>query len=158
MKLNFTLLIVALLISMQSFAQSIGGLAIGQPKKEVIKSYGQPDSIMKLSTGDASCFVYDFGPKTQVYVMIDKKTETVDRLIAVGSDDRRGIFESRLKIRLGDLDSKLVKSYGTGKLIKDGPSAYSRQYVNIKFSLAHENGNFIVNRIEVFKPIKVNKK
>lgn len=154
MKLNLPILIVGLLISAQSFSQTIGGLTLGQRKTEVVKAYGNPDSILKLSTGDSLCFVYDFGPKTQVYVMIDKKTETVDRLIAVGSNDRRGIFESRLKIRLGDLDSKVVKAYGPGKLVKDGPSVYSRQYVNIKFTMVHENGNFIVNRIEVFKPIK----
>lgn len=155
MKANRFIFVIALLsLSVLCFAQTIGGLSIGQSTQEVRKEYGKPDKVSTWSSGPA--WEYDFGPKLKVFVVFSKTTEKVIKLTAMGDLDRRGIFQSRLGVRVGDSQKKVLSSYGEGEVIGEDSTIFSRKFSNIQFTfhLSEDTGEYYVQRIEVFPTIK----
>lgn len=152
--------IVFVICSVSAYAQTIGGLSIGQSTSDVKKEYGKPDKVMAWSNGPDFAWEYDFGPKLKVYVVYNKTTEQVVKLVAMGDLDRRGVFQSRLGVRVGDTQQKVIETYGVGEIVGEDSTVFSRRFPNIQFTfrLSEETGAYYVNRVEVFptpkKPIK----
>lgn len=142
----FTLAVIACTVA--SYSQSIAGISIGQNAKDVEKKFGKPDLIKKGAA------IYDYG-HFQIYLTMNAKNQ-ITKISASGKDDKRGIFKTRLGIVLGDDDNKVVKAYGTGKVIGDCSVSFIRRYVNIEFAFSGRPGRATVKSITVFAP--VNKK
>ena len=130
--------------AMTSYSQSIAGISIGQNIKEVERKFGKPDLIKKNGA------IYDYG-HFQIYLTTNVKNQ-ITKISASGKDDKRGIFKTRLGIVLGDDDNKVVKAYGTGKIIGDCSVSFIRRYVNIEFAFSGKPGRAIVKSITVFPP------
>lgn len=159
MRKILTIIMFAVCVA-SAYAQTIGGLSIGQSTAEVRKEYGKPDKILAWSNGPDFAWEYDFGPKLTVYVVYNKTTERVVKLVAMGDLDRRGVFQSRLGVRIGDSQQKVLDAYGVGEIVGEDSTVFSRKFVNIEFSfrISEETGAYYVHRIEVFptpkKPVK----
>jgi hypothetical protein len=149
MKRTLLTLMTVVVLATMSFAQTIGGLSIGNTKAQVEKVYGKPDTIVIWEGGPDVTWGYDFG-KMFVHVAFSKATERVTRLVAVGDVDRRGLFQTLHGVRLGDDPERVLKLYGKGKLNLDSSIFYTRTFSNIMFGFWAVDGKMGVRRIEVF--------
>jgi len=135
------LLVVALAIGQSAVKKglSLGGIYIGDSKREVLTKYGQPDEK------DCDRWVYDFN-KCKFSVEFDD--DGVSLLAVHGELDRASSFKTRLGVRLGDKEATLIKAYGKGTLEYDGAATRIRMYPNFNAHIDTANKIYLM---EIYK-------
>ena len=125
------LLVVALAIGQSAVKKglSLGGIYIGDSKREVLTKYGQPDEK------DCDRWVYDFN---KCKFSVEFNDDEVSLLAVHGELDRASSFKTRLGVRLGDKEATLIKAYGKGTLEYDGAATRIRMYPNLMLTLTQQ--------------------